>query len=319
MLLVGFIFALVSSQLAAVAAFPMLKWHSRTRAWTLVLLAIPIALSPLWIPAPAAFIRLLATLNATALLVKLYDIHVSAKLGRRPSWREFLCFLPNFFSVVWRRLGQEPRYPRHENFARFGIALGKTAIAGAVLIWLFRRDWGQVPWFVEHAFKVVVFFLFLIPGSSALVAVWRLAGGRAREFMDAPLLAWTPAEFWRRYNRPAQQFFYEDVFKRAGGLRSPGRAILTTFVVSAVVHEYFFGIILGRIQGYQTVFFLLQGAGVAATWRSRPGRTPYWAWVTATWIFNLATSVLFFASVNEVVPFYAQPLPPWLANWGTAK
>jgi hypothetical protein len=40
-----------------------------------------------------------------------------------------------------------------------------------------------------------------------------------------------------------------------------------TFAVSAVVHEYVFGVSLGRVQGYQTLFFLLQGLGVAATVR----------------------------------------------------
>ena len=49
-------------------------------------------------------------------------------------------------------------------------------------------------------------------------------------------------------------------------------------------------------------FFLLQGLAVAATagpprgWRSAP-------WVAGTVAFNLATSALFFASLDEVVPF----------------
>jgi len=142
-----------------------------------------------------------------------------------------------------------------------------------------------------------------------------LAGGRAREFMDAPLLAPTPAEFWRRYNQPAQQFFYEDVFKRVGGFRSPVRATLVTFAASALVHEYVFGVLLGRVQGYQTLFFLVQGLVVAATIRLRPKGWRMWLGIGATWIFNLATSLLFFASVNEVFPFYSRGLPKWFAEW----
>jgi hypothetical protein len=33
------------------------------------------------------------------------------------------------------------------------------------------------------------------------------------------------------------------------------------------MHEYIFGMAIGRVQGYQTAFFLLQGVAVAATAR----------------------------------------------------
>jgi D-alanyl-lipoteichoic acid acyltransferase DltB (MBOAT superfamily) len=133
--------------------------------------------------------------------------------------------------------------------------------------------------------------------------------------MDNPFLARTPADFWRRYNRPAQQFLYEDVFKPVGGLRSPIRAVLLTFAVSALIHEYVFGISIGRVQAYQTSFFLLQGFAVAATARVRPQGWRALPWTTATFAFNLASSVLFFASVESLVPFYARGLPACLAAW----
>lgn len=167
---------------------------------------------------------------------------------------------------------------------------------------------------LEHCAKALAVFLVLIPGSALGTALWRLAGGRARDFMDAPLLAATPAQFWRRYNRPAQQFLYEDVFKALGGFRAPVRATLATFVVSGLVHEYVFGITLGRVQGYQTLFFLLQGLAVAASARLRPAGWKVWPWIGATLIFNLATSVLFFASVDAVIPFYSRDLPGWLGG-----
>jgi D-alanyl-lipoteichoic acid acyltransferase DltB (MBOAT superfamily) len=172
-----------------------------------------------------------------------------------------------------------------------------------------------VPFILEHCVKTVALFVALIPATAATAALWRLAGGRARDFMDAPLLAATPAEFWRRYNRPVQQFFYEDFFKRVGGLRSPVRATLVIFAVSALIHEYVFAVTLGRVQGYQTLFFLLQGLGVAATVRLRPAGWRVWLWIGATWIFNLTTSMFFFASVNGAFPFYSRGLPEWLAGW----
>jgi D-alanyl-lipoteichoic acid acyltransferase DltB (MBOAT superfamily) len=133
--------------------------------------------------------------------------------------------------------------------------------------------------------------------------------------MDAPLLAPTPADFWRRYNRPAQQFFHEDIFKPCGGRRAPIRATLATFAFSALAHEYVFGVILGRVQGYQTVFFLVQGLGVLVTMAWNPKGWRRWVACALTNVFNVTTSVFFFASVNGIAPFYSQPLPAWLAGW----
>ena len=116
-------------------------------------------------------------------------------------------------------------------------------------------------------------------------------------------------------SRPTQQFFYEDIFKPAGGLRSPIRATLITFAVSTLIHEYVFGIVIGRVEGYQTAFFLLHGFAVAATERVKPQGYTAIPWIIATYAFNLTSSVLFFASVNSVVPFYSRDLPTWLDGW----
>jgi hypothetical protein len=111
------------------------------------------------------------------------------------------------------------------------------------------------------------------------------------------------------------QFFLKDVLVSAGGLRHPARATLVVFGLSALIHEYLFSIAIGRVQGYQTAFFLLQGFAVAATARVKArGRTAV-PWVAATLGFNLVSSVLFFASVNGLVPFYSRELPAWLAGW----
>jgi D-alanyl-lipoteichoic acid acyltransferase DltB (MBOAT superfamily) len=115
----------------------------------------------------------------------------------------------------------------------------------------------------------------------------------------------TPAMFWRRWNRPAQQFFHEYAFKPAGGQRWPVRSTLMTFAVSGLVHEYVFGITAGYFHGWQMAFFMLQGCAVAATMRTRPSRNVLSLWVAATLAFNLAASVLFFKSIDAVLPFYA--------------
>jgi MBOAT, membrane-bound O-acyltransferase family len=307
--------ALAVAVLSAAAFFPALALDRWKRAGVLLAVYVPILLSPLLIPARPPFVRFLASLNAVALFVKLYDLHVDAGHGRRPTWWTFVAFLPNWASIVLRKLDDEPRPTGWVNLGRFAGALVGLAAGGAALVGLFLIDWQGWPFALEHAAKVVTLYLALIPGAAALVALWRLAGGKARDFMDHPYLARTPADFWRRYNRPAQQFFYEDVFKPAGGLRSPLRATLLTFAVSALIHEYVFGIVIGRVQGYQTVFFMLQGCATAATERVKPRGWYAIPWIAGTLAFNLASSVFFFASVNGLVPFYSRGLPPWLQGW----
>jgi hypothetical protein len=297
--------AVSTSLVTAALFFPALRMSRPGRMVVLGLLVLVILLTPRLIPLHR-FARFLASAFAVALVVKLDDLHVGADLGHRPSLRAFLAFLPNPTSVVLRRLDDEPRPSRREDLLRLAKA-GAAAVAGAtVLIAAFLVDWRRWPFAVEHVAKVVAFFLMLVPTGAAGAAVWRLFGGRAREPMDNPFFASTPADFWRRYNRPAQQFFAEDVFKLLGGLRAPVRATLATFAVSAVIHEYVFGIAIGRVQGYQTAFFLLQGVAVVATMRIRPKGWRQVPWIAATLAFNLASSTLFFASLDEVVPFYAR-------------
>lgn len=66
---------------------------------------------------------------------------------------------------------------------------------------------------------------------------------------------------------------------------------------------------MGRVQGYQTAFFLVQGAAVAATIRVKPRGRHAAPWIAATFAFNVVGSVPFFASLDEAVPFY-QHRPP---------
>ena len=69
------------------------------------------------------------------------------------------------------------------------------------------------------------------------------------------------------------------------------------------------------VQGFQTLFFLLQGIAVAATARVKPSGWRAIPWVVGTFAFNLLSSVLFFASWQGLVGFYAGGLPSWLLMW----
>ena len=84
------------------------------------------------------------------------------------------------------------------------------------------------------------------------------------------------------------------------------------FLVSGLLHEYLFSWLAGRLQGLQLGFFLIQGAAVAFTVRVKPRGWRRVPWVAATLAFNLATSVLFLTSIDEIFPFYVNDPPGWL-------
>src|SRR5262249_42749725 len=153
---------------------------------------------------------------------------------------QFAIFLGNPFVHVRRRLPDEPRPPQRADLLKLASGLVGVVLGAALLTRLFRVDWGGWPFAVEHVSKVVAFLVTVLSGLAAAAALWRLLGGAARDYMDNPAAARTPADFWRRYNRNMQQFFWEDVFKPAGGLRAPVRTTLLVFALSALMHEYLF-------------------------------------------------------------------------------
>jgi hypothetical protein len=296
---------------AAVAFYPALRTPHGPRKALLVLLSSLILGAPVMIGRGPPLFCCLAGIMAVTLVVKLFDLHIGASRGDQPGLINFLAFLPNTFGLVHRRLDKAPRIPIRDDVRRLAVTLPMVLGATALLWVTFSIDRERYPSWAEHAVKVVVTFLVLVPLANVASAVWRLAGGRGLDFMDNPFAARTPADFWRRYNRPVHEFLQHDVFVPAGGRRRPIVGAIAVFLVSAAIHEYVFSVAVRRVQGYQTAFFLLQGVAVAATLRVKPRGATAAACVAATFTFNVATGVLFFASVNRVIPFYDHPVPLW--------
>jgi hypothetical protein len=286
--------------------YPVLRLGHGVRFLAFSVLTTLVLLAPLLVAEEERFGRFLAALFAVALAVKLFDLHLGAGRGDFPGFRATFAFLINLTSIVLRKLHLEPRPARREDWRR-SVAMGLASIPGVALFFgSFRLDWRGVPFAVEHCVKVLLFFLLIVPASSAGAAIWRLLGGRTREPMDNPFASDTPADFWRRHNRPAQQFFLEDVFKPIGGIRRPIRGTMATFLVSGLIHEYLFIISVGRVRGYQVAFFLIQGVAVVLTMGLQPRGWWRALGIASTITFNLATGTLFFASIDEVAPFYAR-------------
>lgn len=287
---------------AALGYYPARR--ARTRVRTLLWLASMclVAVSPSLVPLARAPLRLGASLIAIAVLVKLYDMHREPELAGGLSFWSYVAYLPNGFWLVLRK---EPRrIPVARDLRHLAIAAPAAALSILLVAGLWQQDWSAVPFFIEHVLKVASVILAVVLTGNGLAMAYRLLGGRAIDPMANPIVARTPADFWRRWNRLAQQFLSEYAFLPAGGYRRATRATLITFGVSGLIHEYVFGIAAGGIQGCQLLFFMLQGLAVAVTMRVRPSARIVPIWMTGTLFFELSTSVLFFRSVDAVLPFY---------------
>jgi len=295
--------AVVFAHVAALGFFPALclRGPFRTLAW--LVCSGFVALSPCLVPLGAPVWRFLSTLVAIGLLPKLYDLFRSGDYAFRHGLFFYLAWLPNSFWLVMRRI--PPQHTCRDDWKSLALASILTAAGLALLVGVFACDWADMSFAFEHSVKVIATFSTVVSFAPMGAAAYRLSGGAALDPMLSPAGAPTPAEFWRRWNRPAQQFLETYAFRPAGGLHHPVRATLVTFAISAAIHEYVFGIAAGHLQGWQALFFLIQGVAAAASiglrptgWRLALGRI-------LTVAFNIATSVFFFQSVNSVLPFYS--------------
>jgi hypothetical protein len=284
--------------------YPALRLPRPARTATLAVCVAGILVAPILIPPRAGFLRLLAAVNAVMVGARVYDEYWAASCGEQTGWFRYLASLENPFAVVLRRAAQEPHPARRADVlgAIVGLLVGAAAVF--LLIHLFTIDWQKHSFIAEHCAKAITLFLIIQFLPNGLAAGARLVGLPATNFGGAFFLARTPAEFWRLYNRPAEQFFYEHVFKPARGRRRIIFATLMTFAVSGIIHEYVFDLPAGRILGSQMAFFMIEGIAVAATLRLRPRGWLKWPAIVLTFVFNVAAVRIFLASVNAVVPFY---------------
>jgi hypothetical protein len=303
-----FAFAFAIANAAAVIFYLALRIRRYARMCAWLACSGVIAISPLWVPIEARALRFLQCVVAVCLVLKLYDAHCDTASASDMGMGRWAAHLPNWFWFMLRRV---PRAHNRGKDWRRVAALAPLMVAAVALCWgLLRTDWARVPFALEHVVKTLAFAIAMICIGQTFAALCRQLLGPALDPFGNPMGARTPAEFWRRWNRPFREFFDQYVFRslcrgRGGrGARHPVRATLAVFAVSGLMHEYVFGVATGRVQGWQMLFFMVQGCAAAATLRLRPrGRAAVLSWAT-TLAFNLATAALFCRSVNEVIAFY---------------
>lgn len=302
-----FVIAAAFAWSAAAVFYFALGWRIRSRAVAYCLCSTIVALSPALIELDDrddSIQRMIASLLAISLLVKLYDAFRAPDRFCSFGFRFYFGHLANWLWLVVRR--EPPPRDRATDIRQVFLSALVSIATVPLLVGVFSLDWSPRPFLLEHCIKATAVFALLMPLSAMASAGWRLFLGPALEAMDAPLLSKSPAEFWRRWNLPAQQFLAEYVFEAAGGARRPVRATMLTFFVSGLVHEYLFGIATGQVQGWQMLFFVVQGAAALATSRWRPRGVLAGVSIALTIVFNLVTSVWFFRSVGAALPFYAE-------------
>ena len=295
-------FAFLTANAAALGLYFALRLgrSGRTIAW--LLCSGVILLSPSWVPPDARALRFLICVVAVTLLWKVYDAYWEPALATTMGVGGWVAYLPNWFWFVLRRVPRER--PAGQDWRRVAVELPLMVAAVALCVGLLRLDWSGVPFALEHTAKVLAFAAAMMLIGRTFAALYRRLIGPATDPIDNPFTARTPAEFWRRWNRPFRDFFDEYVFRPSGGVRRPVFATLAVFAVSGLMHEYVFGVATGQLQGWQMLFFMVQGCAVAATLRIRPTDWAAPLWLAGTLAFNLATAVLFCRSVDGVIQFY---------------
>jgi hypothetical protein len=294
--------ALVVIYSAALAFRPALRCGPRGRFTAWLIASLVAGLAPALVPVSASVPRLFATFAAIAMLAKLYDLWRKPEPALEISAVSYLLYFMNWFWLV--RGKRPPDVPTAHDRRMLIRAAPNVLVMLALTTLVFSLDWWSLPPAVEHTAKAVVLGITVIITVNAIARIWRLSGASALDPMHNPAAARTPADTWRRWNRPAQQFFQEHAYApMAGHGRLHG--IFMAFLVSALVHEYVFGIATARFQGWQFLFFGLHGLATAATSHFRPRGWAKWPAIAATFAFNIALLAIFAKSVSMIVPFYS--------------
>ncbi|MGE0191506.1 MAG: hypothetical protein AB7T63_05620 [Planctomycetota bacterium] len=291
---------LVVAALGALAAWPLRRRTAGPRAAALGALGLVLLLLPLVAARDASWpYRLLAGMGVPIVVLKLRDLHVAAPWwSAQPLGRWVLAIvLP--FVLVPRAHAAAPQPPKRVLLRR--LVVGGVEVLAGVALWRAGLPTAAAEhgFVLEHVTRVLLLYLIAFDGGLAVLgAALGLAGLARLRFTHHPIVAATPADFWRRYNLEAGRWFHHDIFLPDGGRRHPLRTTLVVFLVSGLLHEYLAAVLVGRVQGYQTAFFLLHGALVVTTARLRPRGAVRAIAIASTFVIVMATTVLFFASIH---------------------
>jgi hypothetical protein len=313
-LLLPFLEVIVLSWVAVAVYYVAMNKGPRARVATIFAIAPALLALPLLVPSGrpwSAFVRFFAGIHCALIWMKMWDFHLAFERCGRPRALSFLTFvgLGNPMHHVWRRVRSEPGPGTRRSAVRLLRGVAEFTLGLALMRWAFGADLGRYGFWLDHSVKFLSLYPLLEGTGMVIAALARIAGLPARDFFRDPIVSRTPAEFWRRYNRPVNQFFYENVFRPLAKRKAPLRGALLAFLLSGALHEYLLAIAIHRVEGYQMGFFLLHGVAAIATVRLKP--TGAWAVGAAALnvLFTLGSLAIFSASAVPLLEGWLDVYP----------
>jgi hypothetical protein len=303
---------------AAVAFFFARGLKPGARSAAFVLLGVIVLGSAILLETNSLAIRwVVVGILVAIFLPHMWDLHLDPARASRLSLRAYIVFVGDYaWSVARVADGYGVDLPFKRRLLDAGKYVAGLGVVTVVTVCVFKVHWAAYPFLLEHAVKSTCLAALAIWAFQANTALWRLAGAPAAFFTTRNVLwAYSPADFWRRWNRPMYRWLLENVYKPLGGHRNPKLAALAAFAVSGLLHEYLFAVTLQRVTGYVTAFFLLHGLAAVLTRRFKPTGRLVLPAILFTFVFNTASTLLLFISINERLPFYVNDVPEWLCLW----
>jgi hypothetical protein len=269
------------------------------------MLAVAVAVCAPWlVPASLPFLRLFGGLVGWLAITKAAELarDLPRDYQTRVSTGAFLLWLVMPRPTTWPTDATERARFRAEGVSR-GLR-GSLKVACLLVLIAVSVSWPDLHtrlWL--HSFwGLWVCYLAFSGGMDLATSIPMLFGVHVAENFDRPYLAASPRELWsQRWNFWFHDFVLREVFLPLR--RSPRRAVLATFAVSGLAHEYLIIAALGRSRGQMWAFFILQALGVLLFHRRARSVPRGLAW-TLHFAWLVLTIPLFLEPILEIVPLH---------------
>jgi hypothetical protein len=227
--------------------------------WTSILF---LSLPPLSLPASHPIIKYFI-LNYTALhifkLIDYYNRYAHLQEENKGFRRFFYSFDCLYTTNIIKSFLKDPSPPPRGLILK-NLTSGLLYAGFGIALLLLNRNfaWWKVSPLIDYL-SLGLEYYFLAMGAAVLVInLHRLAGYKVPEFFLNPLRSSSPGEFWTRWNIPVHEWLRNNVFIKAGGRDHFWRAVLLTFMVSGIFHEYTISLASNTLNGFMTAYFLVQ-------------------------------------------------------------